>query len=209
MKRSALVYTALGLGAIASLIFATSSGTIAAKNGAAAYELSEADLTELRDLREGQLRKLILHPAPKLRADIPYTDPDGGTRSLTEYRGKYILVNFWATWCAPCRKEMPSLDRLQAELGGDEFEVVAIATSRNPLPAINRFFEEENIQNLPILLDPKSELAAEYGTISLPLTVVLNPAGQEIGRLIGDAEWDTDSAKAIFRKLAGIEEGES
>jgi thiol-disulfide isomerase/thioredoxin len=205
MKRSALVYTALGLGAIASLIFATHSGGIAAQTAAAPYEMSEAELAELRDLREGALRKLILHPAPKTRADIPYTDPDGGTRSLSEYQGKYILVNFWATWCAPCRKEMGSLDRLQAELGGEKFEVVSIATSRNPMPAITRFFDEENIQNLPILLDPKSTLAAEYGTISLPLTVILNPAGQEIGRLIGDAEWDSVSAKAIIRKLAGIE----
>ena len=202
--RSALVYTALGLGAIATLPFVTIPQALAAKSGEATHILSEEDLTELRGLREGQMRKLILHPAPKLRTDVPYTDPDGTTRSLTEYQGKYILINFWATWCAPCRKEMGSLDRLQAELGGDAFEVVTIATSRNPMPAINRFFEEENIQNLPILLDPKGTLATEYGTIGLPLTVILNPAGEEIGRLIGDAEWDSDSAKAIIQKLAGI-----
>lgn len=205
MKRSALVYTALALGAIASLLFATLPGAIAAQNAEAAYHLTDEELAELRDLREGPLRKLILHPAPKMRADIPYTDPDGATRSLSEYQGKTILVNFWATWCAPCRKEMGSLDRLQAELGGGAFEVVTIATSRNPMPAINRFFEEENIQNLPILLDPKSALAAEYGTISLPLTVILNPAGHEIARLIGDAEWDSDSAKTIIRKISGID----
>ncbi len=206
MKRflSALVYTALGPGAIAAVILVAAVQSLPAQTDghAASPQPGPQRLAEIREMREGSMRKLILHPGPKARADIPHTDPDGTRRSLTEYRGKHVLVNFWATWCAPCRKEMGSLDRLQAELQSDRFEVVTIATYRNPLPAITRFFREEGIANLPILLDPQGALAAEYGLLGLPLSVVLNPDGREIARLIGDAEWDSESARKIFGMLA-------
>lgn len=154
-------------------------------------------------VREGLLIKLQLHEEPYPGTDVTFSDPDGGEHSLAEYEGKVVLLNFWATWCTPCLKEMPSLDRLQAALGGDQFAVVPIATSRNPMPAINRFFDRAEIENLPILLDPDRSLAAEFGAFSLPLTVLLNAEGQEIGRLTGDAEWDSDSAIAIIEALIG------
>ncbi len=152
-------------------------------------------------LREGLLVKLALHEEPQPGSEVTFADPDGGEHSLADYEGKVVLLNFWATWCTPCLKEMPSLDRLQAELGGDDFAVVPVATSRNPLPAINRFFERAEIANLPILLDPDRSLAAEFGAFSLPLTVILNAEGQEIGRLTGDAEWDNEAALAILRAI--------
>lgn len=202
VNHSALVYTALGSSAIAAVLL-----VIALLGVAAADTPGPERLAEIREMREGSMRKLILHSAPEQRADVPYTDPDGGVRRLSEYRGKHVLVNFWATWCAPCRKEMGALDRLQGALGGDRFEVVTIATSRNPLPAIRRFFAEEGIVGLPVLLDPQSDLAAEYGVISLPLSVVLDAGGREIARLIGDAEWDSDSAMAILGALSGAVPG--
>ena len=110
-----------------------------------------------------------------------------------------VLVDFWATWCAPCRQEMPSLDRLQAAM--PEIAVVPVATGRNAVAGIERFFSEVGIANLPILRDPKSELARGMGVMGLPVTVILNPEGQEVARLIGDAGWDSDSAKAILAAL--------
>lgn len=93
------------------------------------------------------------------------------------------------------------LDALQAEFGGETFEVVTIATGRNAVPAIKRFFEEIGVSHLPILLDPKQELAREMAVLGLPITIILNPEGQEIARLRGDAEWDGESAKAIITAL--------
>jgi thiol-disulfide isomerase/thioredoxin len=111
------------------------------------------------------------------------------------------VLNFWATWCAPCRKEMPQLSELQAELGGDAFEVVTIATGRNPPQAMQRFFEEIGVDNLPLHMDPKQALAREMAVMGLPITVILNPEGQEIARMRGDADWSSDSAKAIVSAL--------
>ncbi len=177
--RSAVVYTALLLGANAAF----------------------ADTAELEALREGTLKKLIFASEAKDVSQAIFTDPDGNEFSLADWQGKYVLVNFWATWCAPCRKEMPSLDALQTEFGGDDFDVVTIATGRNKVPAINRFFAEIEVTNLPILLDPKQKLAREMAVLGLPISVLLNREGQEIARLRGDADWYSDSARAIIAAM--------
>ena len=155
-----------------------------------------ADVAALRD---GDMKKLALHEAPVDIPEVVLLDAQDGERSLAEYRGKWVVLNFWATWCAPCRHEMPSLDRLQAAL--PEIAVVPVATGRNAVAGIERFFGEVGIANLPILRDPKSELARGMAVMGLPVTVILNPEGQEVARLIGDAEWDSDSAKAIMAAL--------
>ncbi len=110
-----------------------------------------------------------------------------------------MVLNFWATWCAPCRREMPSLERLQAAM--PELAVVPVATGRNAVEGIRRFFDEAGVKTLPILRDPQSVLAHGMGVMGLPVTVILNPEGQEVARLIGDAEWDSDSAKAVLGAL--------
>ncbi|WP_166417568.1 TlpA family protein disulfide reductase [Cochlodiniinecator piscidefendens] len=166
-----------------------------------ATSASATSTEEILALREGLMLKLNFHAEPRPFVDTPFVDADATEHTLAEYAGKTVVLNFWATWCTPCRVEMPSLDRLQTELGGDAFEVVTIATGHNRMPAITRFFEQQEIENLPILLDPSRALAAEFGALSLPITVILNPEGQEIGRLIGDAEWDSESAIAILSAL--------
>ncbi|MGR3663006.1 MAG: TlpA family protein disulfide reductase [Paracoccaceae bacterium] len=160
-----------------------------------------ADTADLEALREGSLKKLVFLSEPKDVSQVPFTDPEGGEYQLSDWQGKYVLVNFWATWCAPCRQEMPSLDALQAEFGGESFEVVTIATGRNAVAGITRFFNEVGVTHLPILLDPKQKLARDMAVLGLPITVILNPEGQEIARLRGDAEWDSESAKAIIAAL--------
>jgi thiol-disulfide isomerase/thioredoxin len=166
-----------------------------------------ADMAAVEALRDGDMQKLMFVSDPQPASAVAFTDPDGAEVTLADWQGKYVLVNFWATWCAPCRKEMPSLDRLQAELGGEDFEVVTIATGRNSPTGIRKFFEETGVTNLPMLLDPKSALARDMGILGLPVTVILDPEGREIARLIGDAEWDSDSAKAIVSALIADTEG--
>ncbi len=167
-----------------------------------------ADTASLEALREGSMKKLIFSAEPIKVAAIAFEAADGGELTLGDYQGKYVLVNFWATWCAPCRKEMPALSALQTELGGDDFAVVTIATGRNPVPAIARFFEEIAVTNLPRHRDPRQKLSREMAVFGLPVTVVLDPQGREIARLRGDADWDSDSAKAIISALIAGDSGD-
>ena len=163
-----------------------------------------AETSETAALREGDVRQLIFHDAPEAETNdaIDLAD-DAGQLTLEEFQGKYILVNFWATWCAPCRHEMPMLSELQTQFGGDDFEVVTIATGRNNPAAIVKFLKEIEATNLPRYQDPKQKLAAQMGIFGLPITVLIDPEGREIARLRGDADWSSNSAKAIIAELIG------
>ncbi|MCF1708086.1 TlpA family protein disulfide reductase [Tabrizicola sp. J26] len=151
-------------------------------------------------LATGEMKKLVFAEAPKPLPEIAIVDGGDAERQLAEWKGKWVVLNFWATWCAPCRIEMPSLDRLQAAM--PEVAVLPVATGRNSVEAINRFYGDAGVTNLPILRDPKSALSRELGVLGLPVTLILNPEGEEVARLIGDAVWDSDDAKAVLTALA-------
>ena len=163
---------------------------------------AHADIAAAEAAREGTMKKLLFSEPAEV-SGVAFTDPDGGEYRLSDFRGKHVVVNFWATWCAPCRKEMPMLSELQTEFGGETFEVVTIATGRNSVPGIRKFFEEVGVDNLPLYLDPKSALGRDMAVLGLPITVILDPEGREIARMRGDAEWNSDSAKAVIRALIG------
>lgn len=165
--------------------------------------LANADPANITDLRDGDMRKLAVHSEPMPSSDVPFVAEDGTEMTLAAYEGKYIVLNFWATWCAPCRAEMPHLAALQSEFQGDTFEVVTIASGRNPRPAMEAFFDDIDVDNLPLHTDARQNLARSMGVLGLPVTVILNPEGNEIARLQGDADWHSDSAKAIISALIG------
>jgi thiol-disulfide isomerase/thioredoxin len=150
-------------------------------------------------LRDGDMKKLnfLESPAPLPLAALV----DGADRpvDLALWQGKWVVLNFWATWCAPCREEMPSLAELQTAMPG--IAVLPVATGRNPLPAIEKFFAEAGVENLPIIRDPKSDLAHGIGVMGLPVTLIVNPEGQEVARLIGGADWNSESARAVIAAL--------
>lgn len=160
-----------------------------------------ADLAQAEALRQGDMKKLTFHSEAKPAGTSEFVTFDGAPLSLSQYKGKWVLLNFWATWCAPCRKEMPMLSELQTEFGGDSFEVVTVASGRNPPPAMKSFFEEIGVDNLPLHRDPKSALAREMGVLGLPITVILNPDGAEVARMQGDADWASESAKNVLRAI--------
>lgn len=168
-----------------------------------ASPLLAADPATLEGLKAGDMKKLQIHAEPKPAGTAAFTTMDGETRVLADWQGKTVLLNFWATWCAPCRKEMPALDAVQAELGSDDFEVVVVATGRNSVEGIERFFDETNIENLVSYLDPKSKLGREMAVLGLPITVILDKNGDEIARLRGDADWHSEEAVAILRAAIG------
>jgi thiol-disulfide isomerase/thioredoxin len=171
-----VLYTALVLGA----------------NPAGAETAAEA-------LRAGDMKKLAIHAVPADLPEAEFLDAEDAPQPLSQWRGRWVVLNFWATWCAPCRHEMPSLDRLQAAM--PELAVLPVATGRNAVEGIEAFYAEAGVTRLPILRDPKSVLARNMAVMALPVTVVLNPEGQEVARLIGDAEWDSADAQAVLGAL--------
>ncbi len=149
-------------------------------------------------LLTGDMEKLVLE-APRALPDVPLIDLADAPHALAHYKGKWLVVNFWATWCMPCRTEMPSLDRLQTAL--PQIAVVTLATGPNPVPAIRRFLDEAAVKSLVVLRDPQADLAHQMGVMGLPVTVIVSPDGMEVARLIGGAEWDSDKAKAVLEAL--------
>ena len=133
----------------------------------------------------------IIHPAPKQVPDIPFADEQGRALSLKEFRGKTVLLNIWATWCGPCRREMPTLDRLQARLGGERFQVVALSIDRGGPSVIQKFYAETGVRNLALFVDASGRAGSDLGLVGLPGTLLINPEGREVARLIGPAEWDS------------------
>ena len=167
-----------------------------------------AEYAEVEALRTGDMKKLVFHKEPRAVSDKAYvTDGGAGEGKLQSYQGKYIVLNFWATWCAPCRKEMPHLEALQETLGGDSFEVVTLATGRNSPAGIAKFFDETGIENLPRHQDPRQAIARDMAVLGLPITVIINPEGVEIARLRGDADWNSESAHDIIKALIAGESG--
>ncbi len=141
---------------------------------------------------------------PQALPDESFQSADGET-SLAAFQGKVVVLNFWATWCAPCVREMPSLDRLQAMLGGDDFEVIALSEDRGGMPLVVRFYEKYGLENLARYLDPQGRVAAVLGVVGMPTTLVIDRAGREIGRIVGPAEWDSRAALALVRGVLGGE----
>jgi thiol-disulfide isomerase/thioredoxin len=138
---------------------------------------------------------------PKPVPELTFLDEGGEEVALGDFAGDVVVLNLWATWCAPCRREMPSLDRLQAELGEKGLRVVALSLDRGDVGKVRAFFEELEIANLAIYQDPEALAGRELGAPGLPTTIVIDRAGQEVGRLLGPAEWDSEEALALLRTL--------
>lgn len=183
---------------IAALLYgAASSGATPAMAG----ELPDTVKAELEAMRSGDLGKLIVNKQSRDRYDKPFTNVAGDEMTYAAFEGKVVLVNFWATWCAPCREEMPSIDRLQATLGGDDFQVAAISVDRRGMGAVTDFFDEISVEHLTPYLDKRGKLAVTHGVIGLPGTVILDRDGREIARMTGPAEWDSPEAIAILTRI--------
>jgi len=157
-------------------------------------------------------QKFAIHPEPKPVPEIQFQDSEGKGLTLADFRGKLILLNIWATWCLPCRQEMPTLDRLQAELGGPDFQVLALSIDRGGFEAITKFYAEIGVKHLAMYLDSSTEAASTLGAVGLPTTLLIDRDGREIGRLVGPAEWDSSDMIAFIRsylpKKSGLLEPE-
>ena len=153
-----------------------------------------------KDIIKGELRKFVFSKTTKALPNLLILDAD---ENITEigYKEEILVINFWATWCAPCKKEMPSLNSLAQNMKHEDFQIITVASGRNSKKAIDAFFNDYNLVNLSKYRDPRGKMAIEYGVTALPTTVVIDPTGVEIGRVIGDIDWDTANIHAFFKKL--------
>lgn len=153
----------------------------------------------------GAMRGLpFVRVSPKPVPELSFVDAAGTPHSLAELRGKLVLLNVWATWCAPCREEMPALDRLQAALGGPRFEVVALSVDPQGAAVARRFFAEVGVKSLALYVDPSTQAAFKLGAPGLPVTLLVDRDGREIGRRLGPAKWDSPQiVEALRRRIGG------
>ena len=127
---------------------------------------------------------------------------DGKTRrTIADYRGSGVVMNFWATWCAPCVREMPSLDRLQAKMPG--IRVLALSVDRGGTPVIENFYRKHKIANLDVLADEGAKLMRKLRVRGLPTTLLIDADGNEVGRVVGPVEWDSGPVRALIRHTIG------
>ncbi len=153
------------------------------------------------ELSVGQMRNFSFFDPPKAAPDIAFVDAEGRELELADFRGKFVLVNLWATWCGPCRREMPSLDRLQSRLGGGDFTVLALSQDRKGPAAVETFLAGIGVRNLGVYVDTSARSARRLGAVGLPTSVLLDREGRMVGRLIGSAEWDSDEAARLIKTV--------
>ena len=129
--------------------------------------------------------------SPKAIPELRFVDATGRPQTLADFRGKVVLLNVWATWCEPCREEMPTLDRLQARLGGDRFQVVALSVDQLGATIARKFYDEFAIKALSLYIDPTAKAAFVLNAPGLPVTLLVDRNGREIGRHLGAVKWDS------------------
>ncbi|MCA3554439.1 TlpA disulfide reductase family protein [Aestuariivirga sp.] len=152
-----------------------------------------------KTLSTGTLAAFLIHPEPKPLPDIAFADGQGKPLKLSDWKGRVVLVNLWATWCAPCRKEMPDLAKLQQELGSDQFEVVAVSVDRKGAEASSSFLKETGADALSLYVEPSTKIVTDLQSAGLPATILVDRQGRELGRLLGPAHWASPEAQALIK----------
>ena len=181
------------------------------ETASAACALSPAARAQLEKRSTGQVAALTVAKNPRPATEISFEGPDGARRTLADFRGKTVLLNLWATWCLPCRAEMPALDQLQAKRGGADFEVVAVNIDTARLEKRQAFLDEAGVKTLAFYADPKAAvfqtLRQAGKVVGLPTTILIDARGCELGIMSGPAEWASDEALALIEAAAGKRTG--
>lgn len=147
------------------------------------------------------VKTFVMHSAPKPVATISFTDGQGQARSLSDFKDKVVVLNIWATWCVPCRKEMPALDRLQAALGGPDFEVLPLSIDRGGLDIVSKFYAEIGVSHLAKYIDTSGRIVRGLDAVGIPTTLIVDRVGNEVARVIGPAEWDAPEIVELMKSV--------
>ncbi len=152
---------------------------------------------DLQDLAQA----LVLAKPPVPAPNIDFTAADGSPHRLSEFRGHGMVINLWATWCAPCVAEMPALAALSKALAPDDIAVLPLSSDYGGARVVESFYQQHDITGLPVLLDPRSAAAHAFNVRGVPTSIVIDQQGRERARLEGSADWSTPNAIATVRKL--------
>ncbi|EHL96750.1 redoxin family protein [Acetobacteraceae bacterium AT-5844] len=148
-------------------------------------------------------RTLVTIEPPKPVPPLTFTDAEGKPYDLGDFDGRMLLVNLWATWCAPCVAEMPALDRAQQALEAEGWSVLPLSSDRGGKAQVEPFYQRTGLKHLRIWLDPRGAAGRQLGARGLPTTVIIDRQRREVARLEGEAEWDSPDMLARLRALAG------
>ena len=151
----------------------------------------------------------VFPSAPAPVPDLVFVDASGRKVSLSDFRGRPIVLNIWATWCVPCRKEMPSLDRLQAKFDPSKLIVLTLSIDRQGASVISPFYQELGLHSLGIYVDTTGSAASKLGMPGVPGTLLIDAEGREVGRKLGPAAWDSPEVAEVLRQHLGIAAGET
>ena len=151
------------------------------------------------ELLQGTLAKFQLAKQPKPLPELAFNDANDKPLKLSDYKGKIVLLNFWATWCAPCVKEMPSLDRLQAEMGKDRFVVLPLSLDGPSRPKVAPFYEDKKLSHLGVYFDKGRKAMQALDVSILPTSILVDAQGRELGRLEGEADWEKPEVLALMK----------
>ena len=192
----------VGAAALVAALGALYGMTRVAGNGAAACTDSRPVVAALNPLAKGEVAAFIVAERPRPVPDLVFQDAEGRVRKLSEWRGRTVLLNLWATWCVPCRREMPALDRLQARLGGERFDVIAVDLDTRGPESVGKFLRDAGIDHLARYSDSSlklfQDLKAQGRAPGLPTSLLIGPDGCELGYLPGPAEWDSPDGLALL-----------
>lgn len=207
MRRIPIAVAAVLIGGIAGYVGVYGMGGLKGAGGDATCRAAIDTAKRIAPLAHGEVAALTMASKPLKLPDLAFEDGSGMPKKLSDWQGKTVLVNLWATWCVPCRKEMPALDRLQTKLKGPNFEVVAInIDTRDPAKPKN-FLKDANLTALGFFSDDKAKVFQDLRGIGralgMPTSVLVDAKGCEIATIAGPAEWDSDDALTLIRAAVG------
>ena len=163
---------------------------------------SAANLKELDTRADGsRVLNMIVHDTPRAVPAFGFVDVDGNRHGLDEFRGKIVALHFWATWCIPCRAELPTVDALQGELGGPHFAVVPSSVDRDGAALVRQYYDDHGIEHLTVYIDEGMDAARAMLVNGIPYTILIDREGREIARILGDRNWMEPDVLALMRKL--------
>jgi thiol-disulfide isomerase/thioredoxin len=206
-RRLALLAAVALAGALAGLAAVYGIGGIGGKSSDPVCGPAMEAAKRMAPLARGEVAAVAVSAAPQRLPDLALRDAEGVERTLAAWRGRTVLFNLWATWCVPCRKEMPALDALQAQLGGPKFEVVTVNIDTRDRAKPQAWLKEVGITHLAYYADPSAkvfqDLKAVGRAFGMPTTLLIDPQGCELGYLAGPAEWASEDALKLVRAALG------